>query len=70
MNIAGIGNVVVASSGAWTSENTYRATMYNYESPHAITLDFKFDKDKLFIDTKYNVSFGGADQPQMKGIKE
>jgi len=70
MNIARLGNVAVASSGAWTSENTYRATMYNYESPHAITFDFTFDKDKLFIDTKYNVTFGGSNQPQMKGTLE
>jgi len=67
MNLSGLGNLAVASSGAWTSENTYRATMINYESPHAITFTFNFKGDDLLIDTEYNVMFGPAKRPQMKG---
>ena len=33
-----------ASSGAWTSDNSYRIKIYNYESPHALTFDFKFKR--------------------------
>lgn len=70
MNFPIMGKLAVASSGAWTSDTIYRATMYNYESPHAITFDFTFNGDELLIDTEYNVMFGPTKWPQMKGKLE
>jgi CubicO group peptidase (beta-lactamase class C family) len=67
MTIPGLGNVPVASSGAWTSENTFRAMMYNYESPHAIIYDFTFEDNKILVDSEFNVTFGPAKRPQVIG---
>lgn len=65
-----LGEVVVASSGAWTNENTYRAMMYNYESPHAVIYDFTFEDNKILVDSEFNVTFGPSARPQVVGVAE
>lgn len=67
MMMARLGKVPTATSGAWTSENTYQMTLYNYESPHALTYDFIFENDEVIVDSEFNVFFGNRKQPQMKG---
>ena len=59
-----------ATSGAWTSDDTFRVRIYNYESPHAMTFDFKFDGDTMTWNSEQNVSFGATELPQMKGKVE
>jgi len=70
MIMSGTGKVAAASSGAWTSSDTYKIRMYNYESPHAITYDIKFDGNTIIIDSEFNVFFGDPKQSQMKGLLE
>ena len=70
MIMTGLGKVAAASSGAWTSSDTYKITMYNYESPHAVTYDIKFDQNTIVIDSKFNVFFGNPKQPQIMGTHE
>ena len=70
MIMTGMGKVATASSGAWITNDTYQLTMYNYESPHAVTYEFIFDGNEVIINSRFNVFFGNSDQPQMKGKKE
>lgn len=67
MIMTGMGKVATASSGAWTNDNIYRLTMYNYESPHAVTYNFRFDDDEVIIHSAFNVFFGPKEQPKMTG---
>ena len=67
MIMTGMGNIKTASSGAWISDSVYRTTMYHYESPHAITYNFRFDGNKVNIHSAFNVFFGPEEQPLMKG---
>jgi len=70
MTLPRLGEAAVASSGAWTVDDTYLVEIYNYESPHAITYDFKFDRDKVIIDSKSNVHFDSGTKPQAVGVLE
>lgn len=70
MVMTGMGNVATACSGAWTGKSTYRMTMYNYESPHAITYNFNFNDNKVVVDSEFNVFFGPKNQPEMTGRTE
>jgi hypothetical protein len=70
MVIPGFGKTTVGTSGAWTSENTYRAFMYHVESPHAIFYTFTFNGNEVAIDSEYNVTFGPAARPQVVGVVE
>lgn len=70
MIMTGMGKVATASSGAWITNNTYQLTMYNYESPHAITYSIKFDGNEVIVDSEFNVLFGNTKQPQVKGKME
>jgi CubicO group peptidase (beta-lactamase class C family) len=67
MMIPGWGKVPVASSGAWTGANTYRAMIYHVSAPHAIIFNFTFSGNEVTIDSEYNVSFGSTKRPQVKG---
>lgn len=67
MTIPGWGKVPVASSGAWTNDNTYRAMMYHVSAPHAIIFNFIFSGNEVTIDSEYNVMFGPTKRPQLKG---
>jgi CubicO group peptidase (beta-lactamase class C family) len=57
----------VAASGAWTADGTYTVKLSFYETPFRLTLDLKFDDEKLFYDCEYNVNFGPTKQPQLVG---
>jgi len=70
MVMAGMGKVVTATSGAWTGDHSYQITMYIYDSPHAITYNFRFDGDEVIVHPAFNVFFGPTEQPQMRGKKE
>ena len=59
-----------AASGAWISDTNYKVKIYNIESPHGITFDFKFNGNTMTWDSESNVSFGSAKLPQMKGNVE
>ena len=68
MIMSGVGKVLTASSGAWINSNTYKLTMYNYETPHAVIYEIRFDGDKIIIDSEFNVALGNNNkQTQMVG---
>lgn len=56
-----------AASGAWTGEDTYSLKLVLYETPYHSTLTFKFEGDRLLLDSEHNVWFGPTKQPQLIG---
>jgi CubicO group peptidase (beta-lactamase class C family) len=60
-------NPLAATSGAWTSPDTFTVKIVLYETPFYSTLNFKFDGDRLVIDSEHNVSFGPTKLPQLIG---
>ena len=60
-------NPLVAVSGAWSSENTFTVKIVLYETPFYSTVNFKFDGDRLVVDSEHNVAFGPTKVQQMSG---
>jgi len=60
-------NPLAATSGAWTSPDTFTVKIVLYETPFYSTLNFKFAGDRLLIDSEHNVSFGPTKLPQLTG---
>lgn len=60
-------NPLAATSGTWTSPDTFTVKIVLYETPFYSTLNFKFDGDRLLIDAEHNVSFGPTKLPQLVG---
>ena len=60
-------NPLAATSGAWSSPDTFTVKIVLYETPFYSTLNFKFDGDRLLIDSEHNVSFGPTKLPQLTG---
>jgi hypothetical protein len=58
----------VAASAVWTDDVTLSLTLCQYETPFIITITCRFEGDRLFYDSKVNVSFGPLDRPQIIGI--
>ena len=58
-------NPLVATSGAWTSPDTFTVKIVLYQTPFNSTLNFKFDGDRLLFDAEHNVSFGPTKLPQL-----
>ena len=58
----------IAARGAWTTDSVFTLKLALYETPYAATLAFRFDGDRLVLDTEYNVSFGPTTQPRMVGL--
>ena len=56
-----------AASGAWTSDDTYKARICFYETPFRITLTLKFSDDQLRCDVESNVGFGPSRDKQLLG---
>lgn len=58
----------VASSGAWTADDTYTARLCFYETPFTVTATFKFTEDELDYRAQQNLSFGPKAAVQFLGI--
>jgi CubicO group peptidase (beta-lactamase class C family) len=58
---------LAATSGAWTSPDTFTVKIVLSETPFYSILNFKFDGDRLLIDADHNVSFGPTKLPQLVG---
>ena len=58
---------LIAASGAWTADDVFSVKLVLYETPYYARLTFRFDGDRLLLDTEYNVSFGPTAQPQLIG---
>ena len=57
----------VAASGAWTADSVFTVKLVARETPYYSTIVFRFDQDRLLLDTQYNVSFGPTVLPQLEG---
>ncbi len=57
----------VASSGAWTSDDTYTARICFYETPFIATASFKFTGNEVHYLAKTNVGFGPKNEFQLVG---
>ena len=60
----------VEASGAWTGADAFRAKLCFPETPFLITLDLKFEGDRLLFDAQSNVGFGPTRQPRLEGKAE
>jgi CubicO group peptidase (beta-lactamase class C family) len=58
---------LLATSGAWTASDVFQAKILLYQTPYYATLTFKFDGDRVLLDTEYNVNFGPRNLPQLVG---
>ncbi len=56
-----------ASSGTWTDPLTFELTIVQIESPHILTLIFRFGDDRLTLSVRMNVSFGSTEFPAIEG---
>ena len=57
----------LATSAAWPAEDVLQVKILLYQTPFYSTLTFKFDGERLLLDTEYNVSFGARNLPQLIG---
>jgi CubicO group peptidase (beta-lactamase class C family) len=58
---------LVATSGAWSADDTFTIKLVLYQTPFYSTLHFKFDGDRLLLDSEDNVAFGPTKLPQLIG---
>jgi len=64
-----LGEQVVATTGAWRSNNNYELKMYLYETPFYLTFEFLFEDKILNVNSSRNISFGPTGYLQMKGVR-
>jgi CubicO group peptidase (beta-lactamase class C family) len=57
----------VAASGAWTADNVFTVKLVAPETPFYSTLDFRFDGDRLLLDSRHHVNFGPTQLPRLEG---
>jgi hypothetical protein len=57
----------VASTGAWTEEDTYTARFCFYETPTYLTVRLRFAGNDVAYQAEYNVAFGATKQPELAG---
>lgn len=61
------GKRTVATSAAWTKDDTLDMLMYLPETPHGYNLKVSFDNEKIRIDRVLNVNFGDNRQEAITG---
>lgn len=57
----------IAASGAWTADDVFTVKLVAQQTPFYSTLSFRFDGDRLLLDTEHNVAFGATKLPQLVG---
>jgi CubicO group peptidase (beta-lactamase class C family) len=57
----------LATSGAWTADDTYTAKIWWYETPFARTLTCRFADDRLTVEQQLNAGFGPLDPTRLEG---
>jgi CubicO group peptidase (beta-lactamase class C family) len=57
----------VATSGGWTSEDTFTAKSCLYKTPFCATMRLEFAGSIVLFDQEMNVGFGPTKQPQLVG---
>ncbi|MDQ3518861.1 MAG: beta-lactamase family protein [Gemmatimonadota bacterium] len=57
----------VAASGAWTADSVFTLKLVAPETPFYSTLAFRFDGERLLLDSEHNVNFGPTKLPRLEG---
>jgi CubicO group peptidase (beta-lactamase class C family) len=57
----------VAASGAWTADSVFTVKLVAPETPFYSTLTFRFDGDRVLVDSRQNVGFGATTMPSLEG---
>lgn len=63
----GRGQQRVAASGAWTADDLYSMRLYFYETPFFLSIDCRFEDDRINIRFEPNVDFGPTERPLLTG---
>jgi len=61
------GHPLLATSGGWSANDIFQVKILLYQTPFYSTMTFKFDGDRVLLDTEYNVTFGPRNLPQLIG---
>ncbi len=59
-----------AASGVWTSEDIFTITVCLFETPFVITIQCRFEGDRLVYNCVANVDFGPVERTQLVGLTE
>jgi CubicO group peptidase (beta-lactamase class C family) len=59
----------IAAQGAWSAEDTFTARMVFTETPYTAITSFKFDGDRVLVDTSYSVRWSNQPEPQVVGTR-
>lgn len=62
------GKEPVSTSGAWTSDNTFKIRSYFYKTPFFIEFDVKFEKDVVSVQQDLNLPFLPEEFPPLEGV--
>jgi hypothetical protein len=66
-----VGEMKVASTGAWVAPDKYEARLVAYETPFVRTIRLRFAGDEVFYDSSMNAQFGPrANEPQQVGKRQ
>jgi len=57
----------IAASGAWTSDSVFTLKLVATETPFYSTMTFRFDGERVLVDSQQNVGFGTTTAPQIVG---
>jgi len=57
----------VATSGAWTADDTYTVKACLYDTPFCATVGLRFAGDELYFSQELNVAFGPTKRPHLVG---
>ena len=58
---------LIAASGGWSEADVFTLKIVPYQTPFYSTMSFRFDGDRLLLDSEYNVAFGPTKLPQLIG---
>jgi CubicO group peptidase (beta-lactamase class C family) len=58
---------LVAASGTWSAPDVFTLKLVPYQTPFYSTMSFRFDGDRLLLDSEYNVAFGPTKLTQLIG---
>ncbi len=59
--------VPIAACGAWSSDDTYTATVCRYQTPYLTTYDLRFSGDSLILEAEDNVALDSVQRIRLVG---
>lgn len=59
----------IAARGAWSDESTFVTQLVFNETPYTMNTRFRFEGDRVFVDTTYNVRWGDDSEAQIIGAR-